>query len=212
MQFRYKRTVAPTTTPITLAEAKAQLREVDDDYDAEITTMIAAATEYLDGPFGVLGRCMVTQTWTVGVTFPRGVGPYAPIPIHLGHLQSVSSITYRDPAGVTQTLDPSAYEVITGEGGVIYPTGGNAWPQASDQWIDPVTITVVVGYPTDGSSPAEDGLRANIPAGLRHAIKLLVSHFFEHRDVVAFGVSVTEIPKSVDALIAPYRITKHGGA
>lgn len=210
MEFRYNRTVAPTTTPITLDEAKSQLREEDDDYNAEITTLVAAATEYLDGPRGVLGRCIVTQTYEVSCDFPERAGANGSIPIRLGYLQSLTSIAYVDANGDTQTVDLATVNVITGEPGMIYLKNGASWPSTDPDTIDPVTITVVVGYPSDGSSPTEDALRANIPEGLRHAIKFHVSHLFENRDIVAFGVSAIPVPKTYDALIAPYRITGHG--
>lgn len=210
MEFRYTRTAAPATTPISLDDAKAQLREEDTDYDSEITFMIDAATEYLDGPFGALGRCVVTQTWSIGCDFPKRSGPAGAIPIKIGNLQSVSSITYRDANGETQTLASSAYAVITGEGGCVYPVGGLTWPETSSNFIDPVTITVVVGYADAGGSPAADGLRANIPGGLQQAIKLHVSHMFEHRDIVAIGTIATDLPKSYDSLIAPYRLVTSG--
>lgn len=212
MEFRYKRTVAPTTTPISLDEAKDQLREVDTDYDSEITAMISAATEYLDGPFGVLGRCIVSQTWTISTTFPQAAGTNGYIPIRIGYLQSVTSIAYVDSDGNAATVDMATVTVITGEDGLLYLKAGASWPETDADTIDPVTITVVVGYPDAGGSPAEDGLRANVPESLRYAIKLYVSHMFENRDIVAFGVTVVEIPKTVDTLIAPYRLTKHGEA
>ena len=210
MHFRYNRTVAPATTPISVEEAKRQLREVDNDYDTEIAFMVSAATEHADGPTGVLGRCMVSQTWTVGCDFPAGHGPASAIPIKLGYLQSVVSVSYRDAAGELQTLSSNEYAVIAGENGCIYPVSGVAWPDTSKDFIDPVTITVVVGYPDAGGSPAEDGLRANIPDSLRHAFLMHVSHMFEIRDSVALGTIATKIPQTYDALIAPYRITGHG--
>lgn len=212
MEFRYKRTVAPTTTPISLDEAKDQLRHVDSDDDSEITRMISAATEYLDGPFGVLGRCIVSQTWTVSTTFPQAAGTNGHIPIRIGYLQSVTSIAYVDSDGNAATVDMATVTVITGEDGLLYLKAGASWPETDADTIDPVTITVVVGYPDAGGSPAVDGLRANVPDSLRHAMNLHVSHMFEHRDVVGFGATVVEIPKTFDTLIAPYRLTKHGEA
>ena len=199
MHFRYNRTVAPATTPISVEEAKRQLREVDNDYDTEIAFMVSAATEYADGPSGVLGRCVVSQTWQIGCAFPAGYGPRSAIPIKLGYLQSVVSIQYRDQAGELQTLASNEYTVVTGESGCIYPVSGVAWPDTSKDFVDPVTITVVVGYPD-----------ANIPASLRHAFLMHVSHMFEIRDLVALGTIGTKIPQTYDALIAPYRITGHG--
>lgn len=212
MNFRYERTVAPTINPISLEEAKRQLREEDTEYDTEIGELVDIATQHMDGPYGVLGRAIVTQTWQVKTDFPARSGVNGAIPIKLGHLQSVESITYRDANDEVQTLASSAYGVITGERGCIYPVGGLAWPETANNRVEPVTITVVVGYPDDGTSPLTDAaIRANIPAGIRQALKLHVSHMFEIRDIVAMGGgSVAEVPMSYDSLIAPHRIVGNG--
>jgi hypothetical protein len=47
----------------------------------------------------------------------------------------------------------------------------------------------------------EDG---NIPTPLVHGMKILVSHFYESREPVAIGVSVTKIPYSFEYLFHPY--------
>jgi uncharacterized phiE125 gp8 family phage protein len=57
------RTVAPASTPVSLSEAKAHLRVTSSAEDAVIQMYLDAAVSYLDGWAGVLGRCMVTQTW-----------------------------------------------------------------------------------------------------------------------------------------------------
>jgi uncharacterized phiE125 gp8 family phage protein len=51
-----ERIAAPATTPITLAEAKAQMRVETSDDDALITRLIAAAVAFTDGQ-GALGKC-----------------------------------------------------------------------------------------------------------------------------------------------------------
>lgn len=57
------RTVAPTAPVVTLDEAKAHLRISHDDDDLLIQSLIDAATEYLDGLDGVLGRALSPQTY-----------------------------------------------------------------------------------------------------------------------------------------------------
>lgn len=56
--------VTPPTTPIaTIAEAKKQARVDGDDEDDLIQTYLDAATSWVDGFDGVLGRCVMSQTW-----------------------------------------------------------------------------------------------------------------------------------------------------
>jgi hypothetical protein len=47
---------------VTLDELKGPLAIPDDD-DEYVDTLIAVATDYLDGYSGVIGRAMITQTW-----------------------------------------------------------------------------------------------------------------------------------------------------
>ena len=55
----------PVAMPVTLAEAKEQCRVVDAESDARIEGMIGAAVAELDGYSGILGRCIMPQTWRV---------------------------------------------------------------------------------------------------------------------------------------------------
>lgn len=57
------RTVAPAQPIVLLSEAKAQFREVANFEDWLIQGHIDAAEAYLDGFDGVLGRCVMPQTW-----------------------------------------------------------------------------------------------------------------------------------------------------
>ena len=54
---------APASTPVSLVEVKSYMRELTTDQDTLFTSLIAAATSYLDGPNGYLGRAIITQTW-----------------------------------------------------------------------------------------------------------------------------------------------------
>jgi len=45
----------------------------------------------------------------------------------------------------------------------------------------------------------------NLPLPLKHALLLLIEHFYSIRGPVIVGVGVTKVPMSVESLIAPYR-------
>src|SRR5690606_12599307 len=94
------RTVAPATMPVSLAEAKAHLRVDHDDQDDLITAQIKAATAYLDGWSGILGRALVTQTWRQDFA---GFGDRLPLP--LVPVTAIDSVSYFDGDNVHQTLD-----------------------------------------------------------------------------------------------------------
>ena len=58
--------VTPPVEPVlTLDEAKEHLRVVHSDEDLLIQSLIDAAVSWLDGWDGVLGRCIMPQTWRI---------------------------------------------------------------------------------------------------------------------------------------------------
>lgn len=63
----------PASLPVTLTDMKAHLRTVHDDDDADIEAKIAGAVATLDAWGGMLGRCIMPQTWAIDVTGP---GPH----------------------------------------------------------------------------------------------------------------------------------------
>lgn len=64
---------APTAQPVSIEEVKDDLNLISSDKDQEITARIASAVARLDGWGGLLGRCIMPQTWAVDVT---GKGPH----------------------------------------------------------------------------------------------------------------------------------------
>jgi uncharacterized phiE125 gp8 family phage protein len=45
-----------------------------------------------------------------------------------------------------------------------------------------------------------------VPDALRHAIRMLVAHWYENRGLAAIGGNVAMLPAGVGALVAPYRM------
>lgn len=186
------RTVAPAETPVSLAEAKAHLRVEQGDDDTLIGALIDAATERLDGWSGILGRCMVTQTWRFDFAEFSSCG-YLRLP--MGKVQSLA-VSYRDEDGEAQTFSSGLYRVTADAlGPVVALNDGEAWPPTATR-PDAVSVTAVLGY---GNAEA-------IPAPLKAAILLMVGDLWRFTETATVG-SVTEVPMSmtVSNLIAPYR-------
>ena len=161
-----KRYTAPASTPVTLAEAKAHLRVDVSDDDALITTMIESATDMAEQ---ATGRALISQTWDLNLdAFPTEI-ELAPVPI-----VSVSSFTYTDTNGATQTLSSGPDYVLdtTGDHGParIVPAYGKTWPETRDQ-INAVTIRFVAGYAN----------AAAVPAAIKSWILLQVGAMYENR-------------------------------
>lgn len=184
------RTVAPATEPVSLTEAKAQCRIDGTAENDLLTALIAAARTHLEE---ITWRALITQTWRLTL---RGF-PTCNAPIYLPRppLIAVSSITYVDTAGTTQTLASGDYTVdAAAEPGTIEPAWGLSWPLTRDQPAA-VTITYTAGF----------GNAAAVPSDLVHALKLLIGHWSENREAVAEG-GLTEVPLAVQALVAPWLV------
>jgi hypothetical protein len=67
---------------------------------------------------------------------------------------------------------------------------------AMDSTASGLTYIVYTGYPA---------LNTTLPLGLKHAMLLMVGHFYMIREPVVMGVSVADIPMSFKYLVAPYK-------
>jgi uncharacterized phiE125 gp8 family phage protein len=167
-QFSLVRVTAPAASPISLAEVKAQMRVEGTDEDTIIQRLIDAAVAYVDVQ-GVLGRAMITQTW--GEWLPST--PPTSVILSLGPVQSVSAIKYYDLDGALQTATLADFNVFgTPNRITVSPKTGKAWPIAQMR-DDAIKIEYVIGY---GATSAV------VPQTIRHALMMLVAHWYEHRE------------------------------
>ena len=178
---------APGTEPVTSTEAKAHCRIDSSADDTMITSLIQAAREYVER---FCGRRLITQTWDLKLDMWPDViqVPYPP-------LISVSSITYVDSAGTTQTLATTEYTVdATREPGRIYPAFGKVWPVLQDIPVA-VSVRFVAGYAN----------AAAVPQGIKQAMLLLIEHWYELREPIMMK-EVRDAPLSVENLLWQYRV------
>jgi uncharacterized phiE125 gp8 family phage protein len=184
------RTVAPVAPPVSLSEVKAHCRVDGTDSDAVLTALLNAAVDHLDGYTGILGRAMVTQTWRQDFD---AFSQCLPLPIW--PVASISSVTWRNTAGQLATVSSAEYALRSDAGGLFHVRFKNdfAYPTDLNQTAA-VSVTYVAGTAA-----------ADVPAALKVAIMLLVSHWNENREAVSAG-AMSELPMAVNALIAPYRV------
>lgn len=183
------RKTAPTSLPVTLDELKAQLYITFDDYDDSLTAYIAAATDHLDGFTGILGRCLVSQVWTIpqAAFTPAIMLPFSDV--------QTAIVSYLDPDGNAQTVDPDQYNVVrTSTGAQIIFNTKFVPPRLNPYAAEPVTVDIECGY----------GAPADVPAAIKLAIMQLAAHWYENRAAVS-DLNLAETPLAVDRLIAPYR-------
>lgn len=183
------RTAAPAAL-ITTAEAKAQCRIDSSDEDTLIDALISAAISHLDGYSGVLGRALVTQTWQQDFS---GFCDKMRLPV--GDLIAVTSVTYYDTSNAQQTLASSVYTSFAdGLGPYLTLKPDQSWPSIYTR-SDAVRVTWTAGY----------GAAASVPAAIKQAALLLVSHWYDNRSGVAVGETPTEMPLAVNSLLTPFR-------
>lgn len=184
-------TVPPSGHPLSLAEAKRQLRieEADTDQDAHITALIAAAHRMIERELGYPILRQTRQTHLM--QFPCG-----PIWLAGGHDLEVLSIQYRDSAGAVQLLDPAKYALdAISRPAQVLPASGQVWPATS---FGPGAVMVEwrAGWPN----------AAEVPEDLVHAMKLLVAHWDQNREAVVVATVATEVQLALAALLAPFRV------
>jgi hypothetical protein len=205
----------PALEPIPLSEMKQHLRVDFSDDDATIQGYLRAARLQLERKYN---RAMLTQSllltldsfdptrWTAdsfyGIspsTWSLGLGVSWSMIELRPPVQSITSVTYTDPSGTTQTLPSSGYSFEAGSDsatGRIFPALNKIWPAVG---LTPgaVKIEWVAGYTTPDL----------VPEDWRAAVKLFVGHLYENRQaVVAEGrVVAVEIPLGVDALMGGVR-------
>jgi uncharacterized phiE125 gp8 family phage protein len=175
---------------VTIDEAREWCRVLNEDHDTILTALISSAREHVEKQ---TGRNLVDKTIVKRMDhFPCSrVIQLSGVP-----LREVTSITYLDANGDSQTLSSDLYEVdIYGVPGRIVLNYDDSWP-VTDIAPNAVTVTYKSGYTGAGSYL--------LPPTLREATRFLIAHWFANREPSIVGVSIADIPKTFDALIAPW--------
>lgn len=192
MPFGLVEVTPPTAEPITRAELKkhCEILSTDTAHDSYLDALIFAARQSVET---YTGRQLVTATFDFFLDrLPVGVSP-----LHIPRppLQSVSSVKYLDGDGVEQTWSSANYRVSTSHSpGRVTPEYGQVWP-ANRLVSDAVTVRFVAGY----------GTPADVPDGLKQALKLLAGHWFAHRESQIVGTSASAVGETSRHLMDQFR-------
>lgn len=195
--MRFSLVTAPTVEPLTLQEVKDFLRITTEDEDELLTGLIASAREAFEH---LTGRQLLTATWDLHLDrFPQF--SWEPLVIPKAPVQSVTSVTYVDGSGVSQTWSNTLYDVTTYSGpwaqpGILAPTPEEDYPDTR-RVPNAVTVRFVAGY---------GGTLTDIPEDVRAGLKVLIAQSFEHREAVVVGQTVSEMPWGVRGIIGRFRI------
>ena len=180
--------VPPSAEPWSVAEAKDFLRIEHDDDDAVIAALIAAARGHVEA---LSRRALLTQTWRFVLdAWPAG-SRFDP---RMGPLRNVIAARAFDAGNNAHSIDAGSFVVDAAANIIASPCWAMPQPGRSTAGIE---LDVELGYGL---------LAADVPDALRHAIRMLVAHWYENRGLAAIGASVAMLPAGVGALIAPYRM------
>ena len=190
--MNWKVSTLPTTEPVSRTEMKLHLRVDHATDDDLIDGLTQAAREWCEA---YEGRAYMTQTITAYMDSFESETELPRPP-----LLSVTSIKYYDTAGSQQTLSSSYYDVdTTKEPGRITLAYGYSWPAVRD-----VVNTVEIIYKAGYSETEDDS--DSVPARVKAAMKLLVGHWYEHRES-ASEVNISEIPIGIYNLLCERSFT-----
>lgn len=186
--------VAPPVEPLTLTEVKLDRGVEHTLHDDLLTALIRSAREYVEN---YCSLSLVTQTRELILDeFVTWVEiPYGPV-------QSLSSVTYVDALGVTQTLASNqtalhAYRyppIVTAAYGLYFPV--------TRYQENAVTLTYVAGFEPLAGSPLD--YTYNIPPGIKTAMKLMIGNWYENRESVS-DRQMYEVPGAVSHLLGQHR-------
>lgn len=178
----------PTVEPVSLAEAKAHCRVDTDTDNAYLAALIRAAREYCaaycDETFIHTQYVMTLDSFPVEIELPR-----PPMATASGYTDV--TVTYKTENQATATLATNQYRVDRDSTpGVLRTLYNGSWPSHLLDY-NSVTVTWWGGISADGTG---------VEQRIKNAILWLVGYWYERR-MAADGISMTEIPFGVKALL-----------
>lgn len=187
----YQLVTPPTLLPVSLDQAKAQLRVYSADEDGRITEMIRRAARHVEQQCGV---SLTATTWRLHLDeFPAAGGV---IQLRKPPVTSITHVMYYDAANVQQTLDSSAYDTdLVGKPARIRPVDGTTWPSRYRR-LNAVEVEFVAG-----AASVDD-----VPAEVQQLILLLIERWYEPEADAKLAASSAA---AIEALLFDVRWASH---
>lgn len=188
--INYAIITGPTAEPVTLTEAKRwlQLDEIGGD-DSLIAGLVAAARQNVEAETGLF---LMTQTieqyfdWWPDYRF---------IDLAFGPVQSVTSLSYLDAEGDSQTFDSANYTTdLTSRPARIVLNPSANWPSLGF-YPNSINIRYVVGYAS----------AATVPDTLKTAINLQCRMLYDNREDMAIKDNDTPVLRAAGWLKNQHR-------
>jgi uncharacterized phiE125 gp8 family phage protein len=171
------------TNVVPLADAKEFLRVDSSDEDATITALLRAAVAWVED--------YCNRSFTAGSSAVFHLERWRTAALAYGPVTAITHVKYNDTAGAEQTLAASKYytTAATDGGMLIY---FHDTPDLETYNAQPVRVTAAVGVEES--------------ANVKHAVKMLVAHWYENRRAVVTGTITATIPIAVESLLSVERI------
>ncbi|NTA79572.1 hypothetical protein G6L13_03620 [Agrobacterium tumefaciens] len=143
------RVADPEMLPVSLEDVKKALRIDSSDDDTILVDLIQGAVDHYEGWTGILGICLVEQTWRQSFDqFSRSLC------LPLGPVIEAVSVSWRNAAGQISTVPAASYGLETSAGGQSQICFRNAFTQPSD--LDEraaVSVEYKAGWPVVDGKP-----------------------------------------------------------
>lgn len=177
----------PTVEPVTVQEVQAHLRIDSVDDEDLVTALAVAARQWCEDQ---TGRQFCTATLRSKLS---GFPSEGPITLPRAPASAITSITYLDSAGASQTLSASDYVLAADLAPAeVHLAPGASWPTTAER-PDAVTITYTAGY---------GGAAAAVPQPIRSAILLKCQALYDRDPKEA-----EMLEHAVKALLVGYRVS-----
>lgn len=183
---------------VTLSDAKTHCRIDWDSEDVYLAGLIDTAAAFVET---TIGRSLVSTEWRMSMEcWPTSDGVDIPFP----PLIDVAHVKYLDVDGVLQTLSAESWYVLRDSfvPSRLHIEDDVTLPDLLGR-SDSVQITWTAGYGATSSS---------VPPAARHAILMLVGHWWENREAVLTGTISKEIDVGVASLLRPLKTGFVAGA
>jgi uncharacterized phiE125 gp8 family phage protein len=181
------RTTAPAVEPVSVAEAKAQLRIGHDSEDDLLNGLIRAAREEVEARAGL---ALLSQNWRLALDrWPR----FGRVALLRYPVVEILSVTVYGAEGEASLVDPSTYEVdLASRPPRLY----FATRPEPARIMNGIEVDFSAGFGADAES---------VPERLKRAVLVLVAHWYEFRAGFGAGDQPVSIPPDFDRLISSYR-------
>jgi uncharacterized phiE125 gp8 family phage protein len=180
-------TIGPEVEPVTLVEAKQNLRIDHDSEDSLLGALITAARAEIEASCGL---ALIEQSWRLTLD---ALPPTGRILLRRHPVIAVSSVTVYGDGGEASVVDPSSYQL-------------DPLSRPSRLHVDAIVQPGLVmnGIEIDFTAGfGESG--ADVPDLLKRALLLLVAHWYEFRASYGAADQPVSYPPGYDRLIAAYR-------